>query len=309
MLNAHREGVLSLMARMQGTMRFLPPQWARQQLNLLIRLRRDSLYVFDEMEAIAAQLNRPLVDVLAVQLAYELMLSCTAVVMPQGEHHRTLDWPVPEMKTLMVQLDVVRNGQLLCRALTLPGYCGFLQGMVPHGWSGAINHRTHSNTVLGTARRYLGGRHWPVSFALRRALLTCKTYTEARGMLRSVALVSPCYFTLCGLPGQGCGLVRASDTVVEERSVDEGAAVVLANHDKEELDATPNPDEDDGLMDSIGREEAAYEAAAACRGRNCTELRRALQEAPIYSHETVMNCIMVPATDVFQWRVRGQRRL
>jgi len=118
----------------------LPSITVRRTVDKLLKLARSRLYVFDELETIANLLNLPITDVLMVQLGYEVMLACTSSVTPWGQHFRTLDWPLEAMSQLNIQLNVTRGGKLVCRALTFPGYCGFLPGMVPGAFSIAVNH-------------------------------------------------------------------------------------------------------------------------------------------------------------------------
>jgi hypothetical protein len=286
-----------------------PPLWARRCASAPLQLL-PGFYAMDELRALSHLIGMPLLDVLGVQLAYEMMIACTAVVTHEGEHHRSLDWPLPRMDRLMIELNVMRGGKLVCRALTVPGYCGFLTGLVPGSFSVAVNHRIGTDSPVRVALRYMRGKAWPVGFALRDALLTQTTYAGARQHLAALPMVCPCYVTLCGRPGEGCLLVRSPEETVERVDVAQDAPIVITNHDAEELEAE-GAEEDEGLMDSEDRKRVAEVAAGTAGGAaaRAARLRRVFSRPPIYNMMTAMNCVMQPATGDLQWRVRGQRHL
>lgn len=78
------------------------------------------------------------------QVAYEAFAACTGVVV-DGEAHplhiRTMDWDMPALAALTIEVDFVRAGAKVFTATTWAGYVGVLTGVRPRGFSVAVNYR------------------------------------------------------------------------------------------------------------------------------------------------------------------------
>jgi hypothetical protein len=174
---------------------------------------------YKEIESIANCLGVPLLDVVLMQVAYELFASCTSIVALPGKHIRTMDWAMNDLKDITIHVNFVHNGYLLANVTTWAGYVGVLTGMRPNGYSVSINFRGTSNRNLGDALWQLWKCHrWPVGYLVRDTLLKIKTYEYALSKLSESPLISPTYIIICGKERADV-LARDRDLVDEKRTI------------------------------------------------------------------------------------------
>jgi hypothetical protein len=99
------------------------------------------------MEGIAAIAGLPVHLVIAFNTFLDIMMGCTSGTAPlkqTGEilHFRSLDWEMEELRPLVIQVEFIRGGNIVARAVTYAGYTGILTG-VRHGLSISLNYRAH----------------------------------------------------------------------------------------------------------------------------------------------------------------------
>lgn len=70
-----------------------------------------------------------------MNLSYELFATCTSIIVPDKDgnplHCRTMDWDLPALRDLTLEVEFQRNGKTLYHATTWAGYVGILTGMRP----------------------------------------------------------------------------------------------------------------------------------------------------------------------------------
>ena len=75
-----------------------------------------------ELGRIAELLGVSIGKVILLQLAYETFAACTSVVVngPDGHplHIRTMDWEMPQLEALTIELDFQRGGRTVATATT-----------------------------------------------------------------------------------------------------------------------------------------------------------------------------------------------
>ena len=103
------------------------------------------VYYAEELKGIAKAANIPLGKVVLLQIAYEAFAACTSIVVdgPDGYplHIRSMDWDMPELQPLTIEVDFIRNGHFIHRATTWAGYVGVLTGVRHQGFSISVNYR------------------------------------------------------------------------------------------------------------------------------------------------------------------------
>ena len=134
----------------------------------------------------------------AFNVLLDLFMGCTSggvkVTGKEGgtqmRHFRTLDWGMPALRKVVVQLDFVRTsgGPVIASSVTYAGYVGVLTG-VRKGMSMSLNFRpTHdASTKLANLRFYLNhlvvllGLRPSISSRLRQCLLPTSTSSRRLG--------------------------------------------------------------------------------------------------------------------------------
>jgi hypothetical protein len=165
------------------------------------------------------------------QIAYEAFAACTSIVVEGKDGHplhiRTMDWEMPQLQPLTVEIDYVQRGQVLFRATTWAGYIGVLTGVRPGAFSVSVNYRRtemmNEQPLKAFAKNLQRGlaRHWPVSFLVRAALERCGSYRTACETLQQAGLIAPTYLTVCGVsPGEGCILSRDREGSIDGSCVE-----------------------------------------------------------------------------------------
>lgn len=155
----------------------------------------------DELEAIAERAEVKLGDLIMLQLAYEMFACCTCAVFninDQPIHVRTMDWDMPVLKKLTVEIEFKNENKTVFLATTWAGYVGVLTGMIPGICSVALNYRKTGDDYFSNFMRAIRGK-WPASFLIRKVLETCDDYNIIIQNLSNSQLIAPCYLIICGL--------------------------------------------------------------------------------------------------------------
>lgn len=154
------------------------------------------IYYGDELRGIARQLDISTGRLALLQVAYEVFAMCTSIVADSPaasgpQHIRTMDWDLPALQCMTIEVEFCRGGTPLFVATTWPGYVGVLTGMRFSGYSVSVNYRRtergHQSplwAVLGNFARGLTGA-WPISFLVRAVLTDTPSYAQAVLQLQS----------------------------------------------------------------------------------------------------------------------------
>lgn len=247
---------------------------------------------YDEVFGIAKELGQPVLDVIILQLSYEISMLCTSTVTAKGEHLRTLDWPLREISGLTIKVEFYKHNEHLFSAVTWAGFVGILTAMVPGAYSVSVNHRNAEGvTIMSMLFGLVSNRNMPVADAVRTCLERKRTYSEAKDYLSSVRLLAPTYFTLCGQPGQGIVITRGLASVTETREINSKTPMLVqTNADWSEL-----------AGDSHRRAMKVQQAYAA------GDVYKAYAAEPVLNKITLFTSVMIPSRSIFQWRLKGTR--
>lgn len=172
-----------------------------------------------EIEGIAHQTGVPVGRIVMLQLAYEFFAACTSVVVNVDGlpfHIRTMDWEMPQLNAVTIEVEFMRQGQVQFVGTTWVGYVGVLTGMKPNAFSVSINYRrTLKGSRQGVFRNVLTNlaagmqNSWPVSFLVREVLDSEFNYTAAVHAFVATELMAPTYITVAGTTaGEGTVITR-----------------------------------------------------------------------------------------------------
>eukprot|EP00929_Paragymnodinium_shiwhaense_P034028 TRINITY_DN18562_c0_g1_i2.p1 TRINITY_DN18562_c0_g1~~TRINITY_DN18562_c0_g1_i2.p1 ORF type:complete len:473 (+),score=65.17 TRINITY_DN18562_c0_g1_i2:135-1553(+) len=223
--------------------------WTASAASMLFAgaLKAGCFYYGKEIEGIARVINVPVGKIALMQIAYEVFAACTSIVCDVDTsgcstpyHIRTMDWPMPELEDLTIEVDFVRAGRVVCRATTWPGYVGILTGVKPGVFSASVNYRRTrlgaDNMIKGVINNMLQGlgSSWPVSFLVREVLESVTSFSEAVGALQQSDLMAPTYITVAGAKAcEGVVITRSRSGHVKLPLWDMACkgSIVQTNHD------------------------------------------------------------------------------
>lgn len=148
-----------------------------------------------EIKEIAKILEITFVECLLFQLTYELCSACTSGILKCDDKDvmiRSMDWELPELKSLTVRIKVVENDKHLFDAISWAGFTGIFTGIRPNKYAIALNYRRSSNPNFITNIMSVFKGYYPNAFFLRRLLSEC----DDEESVKSVKLISPSYITI-----------------------------------------------------------------------------------------------------------------
>ena len=282
------------------------------------------VYYGEELKGIAKASGISLGRVIMLQIAYEAFSACTSIIVNGPDnyplHIRTMDWDMPELKKLTIEVDFIKNGNVLYTATTWAGYVGVLTGLRPGGYSVSVNYRRTElgdnniiSGILTNMKRGVAG-HWPVSFLVRDVLETRYSFDSAVGSLSASELMAPVYLTICGTcHNEGLVLTRdrqgtvTSDGVercISERLNGNGSSIVQANMDIDKSDSKERKDDWQDICYSRLRRDYVKRALNGLKGPvTINDLWSILSTSPGLAYDTVYTTSMTPKTGELVTRV------
>eukprot|EP00475_Leptophrys_vorax_P022181 TRINITY_DN3018_c0_g1_i1.p1 TRINITY_DN3018_c0_g1~~TRINITY_DN3018_c0_g1_i1.p1 ORF type:complete len:374 (-),score=81.08 TRINITY_DN3018_c0_g1_i1:29-994(-) len=178
--------------------------------------------------------------VVLVHLQYELFAGCTSAALQLMGNAapilvRNMDWEMPALKGLTIDVHFYRKGELLFQSTTWAGYIGVLTASAPGKFAISVNHRE----IFGNEEEHqeqdifnvlMLENCLPVAFAVREAMEKCVSFEECVEYLQQVRLLAPTYFITAGVEeGQCSSIVRGPENVVERSEIQN--TVIQANMD------------------------------------------------------------------------------
>jgi len=259
--------------------------------------RTGAVFFSEELKAIAEQTGQPLGEIVLLQLSYELFATCTSILKSDSNgnvlHCRTMDWDMPALKKLTIEVEFQRGGNPVFYGTTWAGYVGVLTGMRPSAYTVAVNfRRTEKGTFWQNIKQSLS-KGWPIGFLVRQVLDEDSTFLKAVGSLSSSKLISPCYFTMAG-SGKNEGVIITRDREHEENrwTLSEHGDIVQPNIDHWSSDPQFN------IIWSIERRDWTRSCFKEMELKNINAdfsvMRDILQQYPCWNDETIYATFMCP---------------
>lgn len=276
----------------------------------------------EELRGIADSSNIPLGKIAMLQIAYEVFASCTSIVVDlstNGQmrpyHIRTMDWEMPQLAALTIEVDFVRAGQILFTATTWAGYVGVLTGMKPNAFSVSVNYRRTAegdrntmarNIFTNLSRGALGA--WPVAFLIREVMESPEAYefSSAVAALQASSLMAPTYITVAGVTeGQGVTITRDRhwNRALPIWDLHKQGPVVQANMDHFADGPESRNDWQDICASRRRRQAARKFLNTHGAALTPTQLWRFMSKPPCLASDTIYTVAMQPATDLYVTRV------
>jgi hypothetical protein len=114
----------------------------------------------EELRAIAEGCGVELADLVLLHLSYESHSACTAALATADDGAvflaRTLDWDMPKLQELTIDVDFVRGGRIVYTATTWAGYIGVLTAQRAGRYAVAVNYRDEDEEEAAEAESAAG---------------------------------------------------------------------------------------------------------------------------------------------------------
>jgi hypothetical protein len=217
----------------------------------LVSLLRNYVYYNEELQSFSDQCDVPLNKLIVMQLMYEANACCTSIIVNDEKtntplHIRTMDWDMPYLKNLTIEVDFYYGTRFLFRTTTWAGYVGILTGMRNKKYSISVNFRSCNNgSLLTNLRKAIWDYSFPIGFLVREVLTKCRNYKSALSCLSHSKIIAPCYFILAGnKKNQQCIIIRDRDTpnkiihnsvLIQTNADDEKGQNILWSHQRKQL--------------------------------------------------------------------------
>uniref|UniRef100_A0A667Y9I9 N-acylethanolamine-hydrolyzing acid amidase n=1 Tax=Myripristis murdjan TaxID=586833 RepID=A0A667Y9I9_9TELE len=158
-----------------------------------------------EIRGMASHFGASLADVIILNFAYEISAFCTSIVAQDTNGHvyhgRNLDYPHDVLRNLTVNINFLKNGEVMYSGTSFAGYVGLWTGQSPNKF-----------TISGDQR---GDEHWwewwknavsafllkrsPVSWLVRETLEGAEDFQDAVIRLSKIPIITGVYYIVGGI--------------------------------------------------------------------------------------------------------------
>lgn len=269
----------------------------------------------EELISISKIIGISVGKLIILQLYYELNAHCTSILTDSKDGvclTRTMDWELPLLKDLTIEVEFMSQNKVMFIATTWVGCVGIFTGMKPGAYAISLNYRRTNDSLLLNVVKTIT-YCWPSSFLIREVLTDCYTYNEAMRVLANSDLIAPCYLTIASADcndnqnheSRGCILVRDRDGLAQVQGMNNPELlqksvtgyIVQTNHDKtSELSG-------DNIVYSYERIREFDKMMNQCLVKDPKILMNKLTSFPLINEETIYTTQMIPRTNKFLTRV------
>jgi hypothetical protein len=179
--------------------------WGITKMLNMKSVNKDSILFKDELDVISAITRIPFTKLVIMQLLYEMSTACTCFITTVNHEKRfirTMDWNLPLLKKITIELEVIKDGKTICIAPTWVGCVGFFTAIMPNKYAIAINYRRTEKmtkwptySLIQNVYRIISMK-WPASYLVRSIATKQFSIGTAIHLLQKTELVAPCYFTV-----------------------------------------------------------------------------------------------------------------
>jgi hypothetical protein len=242
-------------------------------------------------------------DLVFMNVALDFQARCTSAVVSTADgqvHVRTLDWDIPELKSLVIDVSFCIGGAVVYQGVTFLGCVGLLTCMRPKAYSLSYNFRKPPTSAKTTSK-----------FLLVKHLFNCFTSSSSISMtIRKIIELKLDYASVVKTvesgPFSGSGYIIICGTRIMQGKVvaygDKGYSIsassnymVQTNHDEMMMKVDVNwADGDDLLLNTIDRKDAFEKNLSTLRMRTEQSVFSAARHDPIINKDTIFLCLMNP---------------
>jgi hypothetical protein len=257
----------------------------------------------EELQSIAKVCEIPFGQLVILQLMYELSACCTSGVFYLDGiplHIRTMDWPLPQLKKLTIEIQWTRGGQLVYQSLTWAGYIGCMTGMKAGNCSISLNYRTLGDSLTSNLKR-LAQSKWPGGYLIRYVMESGMKCTDIIQHLCEAELVAPCYLIVCGDKSENCVDIVRSRSDYQLSQLDNDRLV------QTNCDPFPGGQCSSNILWSFERQKMAHDVITRLQKENkegqLSDPVSAFCQHPIINEETVYITLMIPSQSYMESQI------
>ncbi len=257
----------------------------------------------DELRSISHLTNISLGKLVGLQIMYELSAMCTSVILKNNDqylHYRTMDWDLPELKSLTITVDFTRQGQVVYRSLTWAGYIGCFTALKPDCCSVSLNFRQSQGTLSDNIRRLVQS-YYPAGYLIRDLMESDLNCQQIIDQLSTIQLVAPCYFIVCGRTQDECvDIVRERDSYQQFMMTDN--YLIQTNVDPDSVQ-----NQNRNILWSYERRDLCQQLLSKANHQltSVSDILTLFNQPPIINLETIYVCLMNPQEGGFKSYIIG----
>ena len=266
-------------------------------LKAVINSYKNKVLFYDELVYISSVTGIEFEKLLLMQLLYEASAACTCIITKVNGKHvmvRTMDWDMPILKDITIELEFVKNGKTLFIAPTWVGCVGVFTVHIPEKYSIAINYRrTKPIGFMSLSQNVyrVMKMAWPISYLIRTVGESEMNYESAIKSLQQSDIVSPCYITLYNSNDKSCVITRDTSNHNTFTLSEKQDYIIQTNSDD-----NSNKVSEENILYSTERYGIA-ESLIKNNNNNWKDENSLLKNIcvhPIINEETVYMCVMIP---------------
>ncbi|KAM9446257.1 N-acylethanolamine-hydrolyzing acid amidase-like [Clarias gariepinus] len=190
------------------------PAWVHHAIKPVVRaLERFTPQPYAaEIRGMAALYGADISDILLLNFAYEVSAFCTSIVAQDTKgtiyHGRNLDYPHEVLKNLTIDIQFIKNGEVIYRGTSFAGYVGLWTGQSKNKFTVTGNQRDAGHWWYNVISAVLL-KNSPVSWLVRETLEEASDFLNAVTQLSNIPIISSVYYIVGGVyPGEGVVITR-----------------------------------------------------------------------------------------------------
>eukprot|EP01080_Neovahlkampfia_damariscottae_P001500 gene1500-12117_t len=295
-------------------------------LSILNNIQNTQQTLIEEMKGIAEitekEAGLTFEDILSLNIGYDLLARCTSgnvedpINFKGVFHFRNMDWDMEALRPLTIDVEYVKNDQVVFTTTTWVCFVGVLTGMTnntKNGWSISLNFRWCDSSAIWNYFSFLF-QHEPIEFIIRNALEKNLSFDEAVKYLKKTKIIAPCYLVISGCnKGEGILITRNRSDEVKplELKNSQSNYVLMTNVDHWVDKVTKKwACGDDLLLNSVERRICASQGISNIKFEKDQKIEdvesilfSVLEKNPVYNYQTVYQVVMSPKNALYSSRV------
>lgn len=264
----------------------------------------------DELVGVAEYCNLTIGEVVIFNVLYEMTAykdtdsrACTSIVatLPNGNiiHGRNLDYGIPGLNTLAVNLDFQKNGKTVYKGTTFAGYIGLMTAFKPNGFSVSVDERDQGQWSRNDLEAAKVGPKGIISLIIRDLVANASmTFPSAVQVLSTMELIAPCYIIVGGIKdSEGVVITRNRTKAIDVWHLNSTQWFLVETNYDHWVDPPKQDDRRDPaikMMQSVGRQNL-----------NSDSLLKVLSVSPVLNSGTTYTTLMSAGTGIFKGWARN----
>lgn len=202
----------------------------------------NKLLYCQELESISEITKVAFEDLVLSQIIYEFCSACSSVAYRASDGKmvclRTMDWDMPELRKITINLDFIKNNKVIYSATSWAGMVGLFTVVKKDVGSISLNYRKSNGNLIGSINRLIHDYNFPTGYMIREVIERATKPEELVTWSKNTELVSPCYLIIT-LSDTGYIIERDPTKCrnIYQIGKDHPSYLIQTNHDQDIPDA------------------------------------------------------------------------